>query len=203
MSIAYSIQAEIIDVATDSPSASDSFLVDTNVWLFFGYSKYTPHKRGVHVYPPYISSAMRTGSRLVVSGYNFSEISHVIERLEWEIYKKSASDCKTIKEFRCNKGAERASVCKEIQNCWNLVSSVGTFESHNLNMACITNSLAYMHAHGLDAYDVFYLEVMKQVGIDCILTSDGDFCQVPGIKMFTDNRDVIAQASRQGKLIKR
>jgi hypothetical protein len=37
MPVKYSIQANVIDITTDVPKASDKFLVDTNVWYWLTY----------------------------------------------------------------------------------------------------------------------------------------------------------------------
>jgi len=46
MAINYVVQAEIVDIRTDAPLASDSFLVDTNVWGWTTYTRASLGKRG-------------------------------------------------------------------------------------------------------------------------------------------------------------
>jgi len=55
----------------------------------------------------------------------------------------------------------------------------------------------------VDGYDLFLLEAMKNNGVVQIITDDGDFSSVSGIKIFTANLNVIRAARDQGKLIKR
>jgi hypothetical protein len=55
----------------------------------------------------------------------------------------------------------------------------------------------------LDAYDVFFLEVMNNNKVPQIITDDGGFATVPGIRVFTANLNVIATAQQQGKFLKR
>lgn len=43
MAIHYSIQAEVVDITTDSPKADDVFLVDTNVWYWMTYPNATSY----------------------------------------------------------------------------------------------------------------------------------------------------------------
>lgn len=47
------------------------------------------------------------------------------------------------------------------------------------------------------------LEAMDKVGINQVITDDGDYVTVPGIKVFTANKKAIASARSQRKLITR
>ena len=41
MKIELNVQAEVIDITTDNPQPNESFLVDTNVWLWQTYSRFS------------------------------------------------------------------------------------------------------------------------------------------------------------------
>ncbi|TAE94775.1 MAG: hypothetical protein EAZ79_22025 [Oscillatoriales cyanobacterium] len=47
------------------------------------------------------------------------------------------------------------------------------------------------------------LEAMDKAGVVQVITDDGDYVTVPGIKVFTANHNVITAARNQGKLITR
>lgn len=47
------------------------------------------------------------------------------------------------------------------------------------------------------------LEAMDKAGINQVITDDGDYVTVSGIKVFTANKNAIAAARNQGKLITR
>ncbi|TBR57265.1 hypothetical protein B4U84_14625 [Westiellopsis prolifica IICB1] len=53
----------------------------------------------------------------------------------------------------------------------------------------------------LDGYDLLILEAMDKAGVTQIITDDGDYVTVPGIKVFTANNGAIAAAKSQGKLL--
>ena len=53
--------------------------------------------------------------------------------------------------------------------------------------------------HKMDGYDLFNLDLIKKLDVN-ILTDDGDFATVPGIKVFTANNNVIDAARDCGKL---
>jgi len=55
----------------------------------------------------------------------------------------------------------------------------------------------------VDGYDVYLLQSMLASGLVQIITDDGDFATVAGVRVFTANRSVIKAAKEQGKLIVR
>ena len=54
-----------------------------------------------------------------------------------------------------------------------------------------------------DPNDLFMVENFIKAGVSQIITDDGDFATIPGIRVFTANRNVIQAAQDQGKLILR
>jgi hypothetical protein len=44
---------------------------------------------------------------------------------------------------------------------------------------------------------------MRTRGVIQLITDDGDFATIPGIQVFTANRNVVTAARAQGKLLKR
>ena len=55
----------------------------------------------------------------------------------------------------------------------------------------------------LDGYDLLILEAMDKAGVKQIITDDGDYLTVPGIRVFTANSGAISAARSQGKLLVR
>lgn len=69
---------------------------------------------------------------------------------------------------------------------------------------CITNKAQVSTEEAAaDGYDLFILESMRSHGVVQVITDDGDFATVPGIQVFTANRNVIQAARAQGRLITR
>ncbi len=60
-----------------------------------------------------------------------------------------------------------------------------------------------VHAEVVDIRGLFLVEAMAKTGVSQILTDDGDYCTVPGIQVFTANRQAIDAARAQGKLVVR
>jgi hypothetical protein len=66
-----------------------------------------------------------------------------------------------------------------------------------------TAALNRLQTEQVDGYDLFILESMRSNGVVQVITDDGDFATVPGIQVFTANRNVIHAARTQGRLISR
>ena len=90
MAVNYRVEADVIDIRTDTPQPSDEFLVDTNVWYWMTYTRTSlgaspPHTTQLTDYPNYINQALSNSSRLRVCGLAFAELLHLIEKTEREI----------------------------------------------------------------------------------------------------------------------
>ncbi len=64
-------------------------------------------------------------------------------------------------------------------------------------------ALSRFSTQPLDGYDLFILEAISLAGVVKVITDDGDHVTVPGIQVFTANRNVIATAQSQGRLVVR
>ncbi len=58
-------------------------------------------------------------------------------------------------------------------------------------------ALDQLSTRTLDCYDSFLLEAALKAGVTNIITDDGDFSTIPGIHVFTSNRNVIKTAGTQ------
>ena len=204
MAINYTIQAEIVDIDLDRPCAEDVFLVDTNVWYWMTYPRATSHIPNlINKYQSYLGNTLSVGSKIYYSGLTQAELSHIIEKTEREIYERSLGSSIRAKEFRHNYPAQHSNTVSEIKAAWAQVSSLACPLDITINSAMCTETLKRLITESVDGYDLFILESMKNNGVTQILTDDGDFCTVPGIRMFTRNKNVIDTARVQGKLLTR
>jgi hypothetical protein len=46
MPVNYTVQADVVDITTDSPQKGDIFLVDTNIWYWLTYPQASSSLRG-------------------------------------------------------------------------------------------------------------------------------------------------------------
>ena len=203
MTVNYQVQADVIDIQSDVPRSSDAFLVDSNVWFWMTYSGAgLGNDRQTKVYPPYVKCARGEKSKLLRCGLSMAELTHIIERTEYEIFVQTHPGEKP-KEFRHNYAAERKGVVTDVQNAWLLVKSMASPLDISIDDPTTDTALARVQTQLLDGYDLFIVEAMARANVPQVLTDDGDYCTIPGIQVFTANRNVIVAAKSQGRLVKR
>lgn len=203
--INYDIKAEVADIRGYNPTPRDSFFVDSNVliWVFS-----TKHSRGndshglyqVKEYTYFIYKALRAKSKLYVCGLSFSEMSHFIEDTEFKHFSFLSPNV-TKKEYRHNYTRERNSVIEEINSSWSAVNLATEMLEINVDSSSVDSSLSLISNSMLDGYDVFLAAATKRHGIVNILTDDGDFSSLEGVRLFTANYGVIKAAREQKKLV--
>ncbi|MEH1789193.1 MAG: hypothetical protein V7L23_27350 [Nostoc sp.] len=64
MAVNYTVQAEVVDIRSDSPNKDDIFLVDTNVWYWYTYTNPSISSRPYQIieYPSYLAKAISVNS---------------------------------------------------------------------------------------------------------------------------------------------
>lgn len=214
MAINYSIQAEVVDITTDTPKAGDAFLVDTNVWYWLTYSRASlsarpPAYYQASIYPNYMNSVLASGAGVFNSGLSLAELTHLIEKAEYEIFAQAnpaifPDPNKFDKNFRHDRNNERRQAVAEIDSVWAQIAGMAS-ESLivSIDSPTTTAALNRLQTEKVDGYDLFILESMKHSGVAQIITDDGDFATVPGIQVFTANRNVLQAANVQGKSVTR
>jgi len=201
--ISFVVRADVVDIRVDKPQATDTFVVDTNAWIWFAYSKATlpvtsPPLQSRH-YPQYIKDALIVKAGLFRYALTQAELFHNIERYERELFSPGIR----AKEFRHNYPAERANVVSECTIAWNTILSVSSPLDADVNDVVTSRALTWLTTHPLDGYDLYMLDAMQTAGVTKILTDDGDFCTIPRIEMFTANKNVVDATRAQGKLVTR
>ncbi len=134
---------------------------------------------------------------LLYCGLSLAELAHNIEQTERQIFSSTLKP----KEYRHNYPAERAKVVAELQAAWSQVKSTAVCTDVLVSEETTNASLTRFQTQLLDGYDLLILEAMDKARIKQIITDDGDYVTVPGIKVFTANGSAIATAKSQGKLL--
>lgn len=209
MSINLTIQANVIDIRNDTPRQDDIFLVDTNVWLWQTYTNAqstsfrAPNK--IQTYTPYLRQARQNGATLVYNGLILSELAHVIEKTEREIYNRANHSSLNAKEYRHNYSTERANIVAEVESAWQQVESLAVPIELTLTEDVTNAALTRFKTQALDGYDLLLLEAMSraEAGQIKVITDDMDYAVVRDIQLFTGNGLVIQQAVAQQKLVTR
>ena len=204
MAVNYIIQADVVDIGADKPRATDAFFVDTNVWFWMAYptagQSAIPYQ--LTSYPSYVNSALGNGAKICRTGLSLAELSHRIEKTEHDIY-RSYVNAIELKEYRHNMSAERSRIVSEVEAAWEQVKSLAEPLAITVDESATDAALARFQTVKVDGYDLFILETIKSNGILQVITDDGDFATVPGIQVFTANRNVINSARVQGRLLTR
>jgi predicted nucleic acid-binding protein len=207
MAIHYTIRAEVVDIRHDVPRPNDTFLVDTNVWYWITYPRASqahqpPRLYQTSDYPAYLSQAISAKARLLRCGLSLTELAHLIEKTEREIFIRSHGPVPT-KEYRHNHPSERSHVVAEIQAAWGQVKMMAVPIDILVDEPTTDAALRRLTSEPLDGYDLLILEAIAKVGVVQVITDDGDFASVPGLQVFTSNQNVIQAARHQGKLLRR
>jgi predicted nucleic acid-binding protein len=209
MAINLTVAATIVDIRYDTPRATDAFLIDSNVWYWLSYTRSSqairpPQAYQTGYYPNYVKAALKAKAALYLNGLSFSEVAHLIEKNEREIFEITTKTTVSAKEYRHNYPSQRISVVDEIELAQQQMEQ---YTSNYLNVtvdaAMVKKALAQLRNMQIDIYDYFLVEVMKQVGITQIISDDGDFATVPDLIVFTANETAIKAAAAQGKLLRR
>lgn len=205
MPINYNVRAEVIDLRSDTPQDDDMFLVDTNIWFWLTYTQASASAAPYQIrdYPTYIAKALTTKCLLSYCGLSLSELAHNIEQTERKIFNSRSSTNLKSKEYRHNYPTQRANIVSEIEIAWDQVTLIAASTDITVNEALTNAALNRFKTQILDGYDLMILEAMDKAGINQVITDDGDYVTVPGIKVFTANKNAIAAARNQGKLITR
>jgi len=131
------------------------------------------------------------------SPLSYSELAHIVETVEMEIYNATAAPhlvCRNIKEFRSG-DVERLTVVTEMQIAWGQVSSIATALSTPTDAVALKDAIALFEGCPLDGYDIFYVNAMRNAGLDAVVTDDIDFIYVPDLRVFTANDRALKQAA--------
>lgn len=200
------VLADVVDLRRDTPLASDEYLVDTNVWFWQTYTKasLTASAYQTAEYPPYLKAALSVGAKLRRCGLSLAELAHRIEDQEYKVYKATAAAATcTPKEYRHNFTAERAAVVSEVATAWGQVMTMAGPMDLIVDERATEDALLRLSQQPLNGYDLYLADLLSNSGVERIITDDGDFAGVPGIQVFTANRNVIRAATLQNRLITR
>ncbi|BAZ21588.1 hypothetical protein NIES4073_24660 [Kalymmatonema gypsitolerans NIES-4073] len=203
MPVNYIVQAEVVDIRSDTPRKEDIFLVDTNAWYWHTYTNASIYSLNYQIteYPSYIAKAISANSLLLYCGLSLAELAHNIEQTEKRIF--SSNPKFSSKEYRHNYPTERAKVVAEVQAAWSQVTSTAVCTDILISEETSNAALTRFQTQLLDGYDLLILEAMDKAAVMQIITDDGDYVTVPGMKVFTANGSAIAAAASQGKLLVR
>lgn len=203
MSQKYLVNADVIDIRHYTPSPSDKILVDTNVWFWKTYPNCSiapnpPQAYQLDNYGAFLKKAIEARAGIYWSVFTFGELSHLIEKTEYEI---NAGNAQTLKEWRHAKGVARKALISTINAAWNQVQQIGV----SAKEICMGGSAAEtMRKHYgkwcVDGNDLLLIHTYESTNVNFLLSDDGDFCSVGGLRLLTANQSVIKSAKEAKRL---
>lgn len=183
-----------------------SILVDTNVWLWLCFERSTndltsQRKSEIDKYLSFIKQCMTTGIKLRYSPTTLVELSSVVEKLEFEIYKSSLNKSIGQKTFRHEYPGERTRIRTLVSSVISQVQQLGIDIPFNFDNEFSNEIVIDYRNSCLDGYDSALVNIMRTGRVDMVLTDDSDFSTVRGVKLLTANAHVIQDAARVKKLM--
>jgi predicted nucleic acid-binding protein len=190
--------AQVVDLNSTKPIKGEKYFIDTNVWFWTTYvaSKdmsipNAPEDYQINDYSRFLERLISDGAELCHSALTLTEIANIVEKKELEIYKNNENlEVFDKKTFRKNKEL-RDTVIEEIKIAWSTINSMSTCLPVNLDSDFAENTISVLEEGVLDAYDSFFVQVMKNCNIDCLVTDDDDFCSINNQIVITANKKAI------------
>ncbi|NLW75296.1 MAG: PIN domain-containing protein [Methanomicrobiales archaeon] len=193
----YIIVSQVVDISQYDPRPKDSFFVDTNVWFWVasqiasqGLSRF--RAKQIRIYPDFIKKVLNVKGTLYRSELSFSELSNLIERTEYDIFKKETGIDISPKAYRHEYAHRRPDVIEEIELTWSQVEAMSVSIPVHLTSDFTHKVIERMGNHKLDAYDACMVESLLAEGIPLqIISDDADFSSVGDVTLFTANSGVL------------
>jgi predicted nucleic acid-binding protein len=188
---------QVLNLYKHNPVSNEKYFVDTNVWYWTSYvssktilAKEYSNKYQLETYPQFIEKAINNGSTLCYSPLTLAELAHVIENAEHQLYMQQNVITIEKKVYR-KITAQREKVLAEIEAAWAQVTAMATSIDTLINKKFVIDSIAVLKEGMLDAYDSFYIQLMRENQIDYLITDDYDFASLNKIMIVTANKNAI------------
>lgn len=171
----------INNVNWNNIKAGDVFMLDANVlhWLYSGYNFNDPYnKNACAQYSNFIGKLISQGVQLGTSVCNVQEALHLIEKTEFEIYKRSygynAAPTVNIKNFRHNPAERKKVIQKTAAEYAGIASACRIYDIQITNNG-LKSYLTTMSSHEYDPLDYFVAEDCCSNNRLNFITNDRDF----------------------------
>lgn len=174
----------------------DEFVLDTNALLWAFYPNSQSNNQSAACYSNFISHLITRGNNIFIPMFNFCEAIHVIEKIEFNIYKRNSENRNLkIKDFRAI--PEERQRLKEtldlfIEQIENIPQIILLEQNlcYNLPRTFIND----FSKHRLDLFDIFLIEIGKDKNCS-IITDDKDFLSVEcNNNIYTCNPNILMSA---------
>ena len=173
----------IIDIETHNPSASEHYLLDTNIWLFL-YCPIGDHRKGIiKKYSSFYNKLLKAKSTIYITNLILSEFINRYLRIDCDLKKIPRNKYKS--DYRYSSGFFKT---------FNIIEK--TLKEKILSRVnCLDDEMSHMSfdqilsdSRKTDFNDAYISHLLRGKGIN-ILTDDYDFSKLGrNHKIFTGNR---------------
>ena len=168
------------------------FAIDTNVLYWMHYSRCNTTGYQIMHYPQFISDLMERHAVFVTTACNVSELLHLVEKKEYDIFKVTNRTI-SIKDFRKVR-KERENVKQELETIIMQIESMYSIHDFELDFSLISKFVHDFDNHRCDNNDYSILTYLKNAGITNIISDDSDFITYAGMNVYTANNNIINEA---------
>lgn len=187
------MNSQIYDIDTQDISQIDKnliFALDTNILYWTHYSQASnpnlkAHPYQVSKYPNFVEKLLENGNTLVTTSFNITELIHIVENSEFQIYKACNRTKIKKKDFR-KMDNERKKYKREIETIFLEIYSA--YEDNirliNITKDDLLNFNKSITNNHCDVFDYLVIEYLKKMDINNFITDDRDFQSIDGINIF-------------------
>ena len=168
-----------------------NFVVDTNVlyWMFYENCNYSDSYQ--KCYQEAVVRLKIKNNNLIVSTISLYELFSIIEKNEFNIFKKTHkkdTDFK-LKDYR-KIPEERRKIKKLLNITYKNISQFTKIMGYDLSNQDVTNLCEDYESHNLDVFDYTLVNFCKQNRISNIITDDRDYrSALNDLNIYTANRN--------------
>ncbi len=188
---------KVIDLTTyTSINNQKTFFLDTNVLYWYVYPRcgiQTDHRVKMQATPYYdfIDSLVAAGNPLYTSIYNITEMLHVIEKREYELYKALKPEVQwSIKDLR-RIPKEREQLKRNLSTAISNVQNICKILDFNFTCDILNQFIADLEQHHCDTFDYAILKNCIAEQKLNVISDDSDFTTMHQINLFTANATVL------------
>lgn len=204
----FDVQASVVDLRRDIPASGDKFLIDTNVWYWVTYTRASlgsqrPKSYQLQEYTSYLDKALRVKAAMFCSVYSLTELAHLVEETERDIYMREEGQDVTSKEYRHRIEGGWEDVIQELDTAWKQIKQFARPLEASLTEADAEDLITKLRNFPMDATDHLVVNSMRTKDLAAVITDDLDFAVMPKLVVFTCNPRIIELAKETNRLVSR
>lgn len=176
-----------------SINSTTSYFLDTNVLYWYCYPKYNLLNNAVQkqssVYIDFVDDLVNKGNPIFTSVYNISELLHVVEKNEFDLFKSTQNINITLKDFRRMTG--RSDLKNILKACMQNIRSICKILDYHSGPDVFNEFIDTIDQHHCDNYDYIILKNCKVDNKTNIISDDADFATIDGFTLYTANSNAL------------